>query len=124
MADEQEIGNVIQRRLDALRAGDFEKLEGMLADDFISTSATGFVQSKADVVNDVRSGDWKVRSAQPADIKVRIYGDTAVAAYRNTMDAVYKGQNRGGQSRVLAVYVKSGGDWKLVAQQITSLRLT
>ncbi len=122
MSSEQEVRNVIQERIAALKAGDAHKLQQLLADEVISVNLFGFVQGKTEMLNDVKSGDVKVASMDLGEFKVQVYGNTAVATYRATVDASYRGQSRGGTNRVIAVFVNFSGAWNLVAQQVTPLR--
>ena len=54
------------------------------ADDIITTDPTGRVTGKAEDKTDLSSGDYKIQSEKLSDLKVHIYGNTAVAA-TNTM---------------------------------------
>jgi uncharacterized protein (TIGR02246 family) len=121
MSDEREIRKANDERLEALVAGDAGRLEQLLADELSSTTATGHVQSKAEVLADVTSGQLKVIASDAQEFKARIYGDTAVATYRAVIEATYEGRSRSGQYRATSVYVKRDGRWKLVAQQNTLL---
>jgi uncharacterized protein (TIGR02246 family) len=123
MASEQEIRKANDERVAALLAGDAGKLEQLLDDDLSSTTATGHVQDKAEILADVRSGDLRVSASRTDDFKARIYGKTAVATYRATVEATYEGRSRGGQYRATSVYVNRDGRWKLVAQHNTPLAL-
>jgi ketosteroid isomerase-like protein len=121
MSAEQDVQIAIEERLAALKAGDAGKLEDLLADEVCSINPSGFVQGKQEMLDDLSSRDLKVDLADAKDIKVTVHKDTAIALYRVKMNASYKGQLRGGHSRVLAVYVKSDS-WKLLAQQVTAVR--
>jgi hypothetical protein len=46
---------------------------------------------------------------------VRVYGDTAVATYKDTYDLVIKGEHRAHSIIVTDTFVKMGSEWKQVA---------
>ena len=57
----------------------------------------------------------KTNSEKLSDLKVRVYGDTAVATYKDTYDSLFKGEHRSRAVISTDTFVKIGGDWKLVA---------
>src|SRR5262245_20224187 len=72
-----------------MAAVDFE------ADDFIGTDPAGQVSDKAQERRDLASGDLKFQSQELSDLRVRVYGDAAVATGANTLKGTYKGQEFG-----------------------------
>src|SRR5664279_5720788 len=69
------------------------------ADDIITTDPSGRVTDKAQDKTDLSSGDFKIQSEELSDLKVLIYGNTAVAAGTNTVRGTYKGQDMSGKYR-------------------------
>jgi hypothetical protein len=57
----------------------------------------------------------KANSEQISELKVRVYGDTAVATYKDTYDLVIKGEHRAHSIIVTDTFVKMGNEWKQVA---------
>jgi len=57
----------------------------------------------------------KTNSEKLSELKVRVYGNTAVATYRDTYDLVIKGNNRDHTIIATDTFVKMGGEWKQVA---------
>jgi len=55
------------------------------------------------------------------DIRVRIYGDTAVATSTVTIKGQYSGKASSGDYQSMTVWVKRGDAWQLVANQITPI---
>lgn len=71
--------------------------------------------TKAQDLADVKSGAYVITSGVMDDIKVRVYGDTAVVTGRNTVKGQYKGKDISGQTRWTDTWVKSAGRWQCVA---------
>ena len=55
------------------------------------------------------------------DVRVRVYGDAAVATGRIRSEGTFRGQPRGGRTRFTRVFVRRGGRWQLVANQLTPI---
>jgi len=52
---------------------------------------------------------------------VRVYGETAVVTYRSTDKGMYKDMDISGQYRWTDVFVKQGGQWRIVSTQGTPI---
>ena len=119
---EQEVLAAHSERLRALVSGDVATLNRVLSDDLTYTSVAGRVQSKAEIIADVKSGALKVTTADANDVKVRVYaGATAVLNYRSAARFVDNGQNIAGALQATSMYVKRDGRWQIVAQQLTRI---
>ena len=64
----------------------------------------------------------KFSSEKLTDLKVRVYGNTAVATYKDTYDALVQGQHRVRSILGTDVWVKIGSDWKQVSSQGTTTK--
>ena len=91
------------------------------ADDIITTDPTGRVTNKTQDKTDLSSGDYQIQSEELSDLKVLVYGNTAVAAATNTMKGTYKRQDLSGNYRFTDTWVKRNGKWQVVASQYTKV---
>src|SRR5207245_2680344 len=82
---EQEIRAVFDQIKDALLKGDVAAWGKLMADDYTSIGADGKVLSKAEVVDAIRAGKIKYESIDTSEIKVRVYGDTAVLTHTSSI---------------------------------------
>jgi ketosteroid isomerase-like protein len=101
-------------------ANDTAALGKILADDWVGQGPTG-VGTKAEVLADMKSGDFKVSSATMGEVKVRIFGDVAVVTGSNDEKSSYKGKDTSGHYIWTDVFVKRSGKWQAVASQSTLL---
>ena len=92
------------------------------ADDIISTDPSGRVTDKAQDKKDLSSGDLKFQSLEVSDLRVRVYGDTAVAAGTTTLKGTFKQQDISGTYRYTDTWVKRNGKWQVVASQATRVQ--
>jgi ketosteroid isomerase-like protein len=114
---EREIGDANVRRDKAY----FERIE---ADEFIFTDSGGGLTNKTEDVSsfDKPTGETKLISYTPDEMKVAIYGDTAVVTGRVT--SVSRGPKGEAtiRSRFTDVFVKRNGRWQIVAGHSSRLR--
>jgi ketosteroid isomerase-like protein len=98
----------------AERAGDTDALGPLLADDFLLVGPLGFILDKEQYLGSRRSGDLKHESLDWEDVRVRVYGETAVAVGSQTQHSTYQGRDASGRFRVTQIAVRHGDGWTLV----------
>jgi ketosteroid isomerase-like protein len=59
----------------------------------------------------------QLESGQSDDVRIRVYGNTAVMAGRFTAKSKFKGSAIEVRERYTAVWIKKQGRWQLVAEQ-------
>ena len=112
---EQAIRQLIIQRDQALQIGDTAAIDRLYTNDYVSTSAVGMVRTKAEVLDDFKSGALKVTSLSSDDVKVRVHGDSAIVTGTSTINGTDKGREMKGASRFTQVWVKRNGSWQLAA---------
>jgi ketosteroid isomerase-like protein len=119
-AAEQEVRQTIEKYRTALLKRDAATLERIWADDYTFTNGAGEIHSKADRLANLKSGATSLDSiSEEEDMKVRVYGNVAVATSRVTIKGQYSGKQSSGLYRSIHVWVKGAAGWQLVANQIT-----
>ena len=106
---------------DALIRRDAALLEPLMAQDYIATDAAGTVETRAQTLADVKSGDLRLASAVNDEYKIHAYGDAAVVNYRATIKGRFKGMDISGQYRETDMWVKRGAHWECVAAHFSKL---
>lgn len=85
------------------------------ADDYTSGSSWGNWETKAAILKDMSNPqENKTMKEEMSDLKVRAYGDTAIANFTETYDSLYHGEHRARTIICTDTWVKQG-TWKLVA---------
>lgn len=97
----------------AERAGDADALEPLLADDFLLVGPLGFMLDKTQYLGSRRSGDLRHESLVWEGVRVRSYGDAAVAVGSQTQRTMYQGRDASGRFRVTQVAIRRGDRWIL-----------
>ena len=102
---------------------DVDALEQIYADDIMVTAPIGICVDKPAVLTEIRSAAEKatVGRYDKDDLKVRAFGDTAVASYRIRAEAVFEGMEIKRELCVTNVWMKRGGRWQIVARHTASL---
>jgi uncharacterized protein (TIGR02246 family) len=118
---EQAIRQLMSELSNAQQKGDTATLDRIWADDFTFTNSSGEVQTKAQRMAEIKSGELKFESLSRDDVQVRVYGDAAVVTSRGTVKGQRRGQDISGQSRGTSVYVKKQGRWQVVATHVTRI---
>jgi ketosteroid isomerase-like protein len=90
---------------------DTGKLLGFGSADCWFVDPFGQIVPLKSLVADVKSGDYTVQSMRIDDLKVRVYGDTAVVFGLETEKSRYKSKNSTGQYRFLDTWQKRNGRW-------------
>lgn len=90
-------------------------MDHLLADDYLGISANGTVETKAQELAQRRAGTVRIKSLDLSDIKVRVYGDTAVVTSTAQLVGVNGQSNISGDYRYTRVYNKRFGQWKIVS---------
>jgi ketosteroid isomerase-like protein len=120
---EQELLKLQREWLDAYQKHDAAALERIEADDFTLTEADGKVTTKPEDVASIRNS----KPPQPddsfdvEDLKVRLYGDTAILMGRVILKYRNRGQIVVERYRYTDTYLKRRGRWQVVASQLTRI---
>jgi ketosteroid isomerase-like protein len=79
----------------ATQANDISFVQKNYADDWTGGFSGGIWTTKESVLNDAKdSANNKMTSDQISDLKVRAYGNTAIATYTDSYDGMVRGEHR------------------------------
>jgi ketosteroid isomerase-like protein len=104
-----------QERIHAQITADTLALRRIYADDFVGIGPTGVVRNKAEVIADFTSHALTYQSITTAEVRVRVYGNTAVETGRSTMVGRDRDKAVPRDNRFTRVWVMTAGRWQLVA---------
>jgi hypothetical protein len=101
-------------------AGDASFYDKGLADDWSGIHSWGATENKTANLAGLRDTKKnKMNSRSINNLKVRVYGDTALATYEDTYDAVMDGKPLARTVISTDTFVRQNGVWKQVASQST-----
>jgi ketosteroid isomerase-like protein len=116
---EREIRQLLDELALAHLRSDGATLERIRANDYLFITADGRLLDKAQAA--IGPGDFELSIYAHDDVQVRVYGDAAVATGRLTAEGTFRGHPQGGQVRWTRVFVRQGGHWQLVTNQVTRI---
>jgi len=97
-------------------AGDSDFYEKALAEDWTRGDSDGTYYTKAELLKLMAdTNNIKTNSEKLSELKIRVYGNAAVATYRDTYDILIKGEHRAHTIIATDTFVKMGSEWKQVA---------
>jgi ketosteroid isomerase-like protein len=116
--DEKELMQMERDWTQASVKADATALGKILADDWVGQGPAG-TMTKAQTLAELKSGDSKTESITLGEMKVRIFGDTAIVTGSDDEKSSYKGKDMSGRYTWTDVFVKRKGHWQAVASQGT-----
>ena len=120
--DERELTQLVKDLNAAIVRPDIAFLERVLDKDYVHYRPHGDVETRAQYLEDRKSGSVDFDSLVADEIKVHVYGDTAIVAYRSTAKGKDKDGSIDEQRRWTRVFVRKDGQWQLVHSQGTTIQ--
>lgn len=107
----------------AILHGNSTAMDALLADDYMSISATGILQSKDQTLANLRAGSLHFTSIELSDRKIRFYGTTALVTSRAEVSGKGPDGDLSGSYRYTRVYVKDvRGVWRIVSFEASKIK--
>jgi len=119
---EEQIKKVTDEVYAALLKADADSLEKLLADDYTGTQGDGKLLTKPQSIESLKSGATTYQTSDIHDLKIRVYGHTAVTTNHVLFKGITNGKPYSGDVRTTRVWVKQQGSWKCVSYQATRVR--
>jgi len=117
---EQAVLKVTQEWLAADERHDRAALNRIIADDFLGTGPVGTTVSKKDIIpQEGTAADAHGLSINGQDIKVRVFGDTAIVTGRGVPKT--REQEERGELRFTLVFVRRVDSWQMVAAHLSAV---
>ncbi len=117
--DEQALRQIEREWEDANKSKDKAWFERTYADEYTAINAVGKMFNKTEDIADTLSNTNTVTSAELSDVKVRVYGDTAVVTGRLHRIGKDKNGNFDRNFMFTDTFVKRDGRWQIIATQAT-----
>ena len=114
-ADKATITKLEQEWPTAFVKKDTAKMLSLGTPDCTFITSSGELISLKNFVAEVKSGAYTVQSMHIDDLKVRVYGDSAVVFGLETEKSRYKGKDASGQYRFVDTWFKRNGQWLCAA---------
>ena len=103
----------------AVTSNDADALDELLADDWVIVEPDGSFIDKARFLGVIKSGALSHESMESTDLRVRIYGNTAVVTGLTATKGKFMGQDFASCERATDIFVKQSDRWQCVFTQLT-----
>ena len=118
-----QLRSIERARLRALVDADIPTASRLHADDFELINPRGGTLSKEQYMKDIASGDLDYLEWEPEEIRVRLYGNSAVIRYKAHLRVSVKGSaGRPVTFWHTDLYEKRNGHWQIVWSHATQLQ--
>ncbi|MHA6620674.1 nuclear transport factor 2 family protein [Pseudonocardia sp. DLS-67] len=118
---ENDIRELGSRWAEAEQRGDVDALQTMSTADFTLVGPAGFVLEREQWFAGYRSGALRIQALNWDDVRVRDYGDTAVAIGVRTQEATYQGTPAGGRFRGTHIAARRDGRWLMAGVHLSPM---
>ncbi len=108
----------------AEQAGDTERLETLLTDDFAGVGPLGFILPRQAWLARHRQRDLAYDSFGLAEVQARVHGGAAIVTARNDTRGSYQGHPIPEATRATLVLVSDAGNWQLAAAHMSFIAAT
>ncbi len=117
----REIEGLESQWRDGLLHNDVATVGRLLADDYLGINPDGTLETKADAIALRRSGAIRITSIDPENVKVHVYGDTAVVTSQVSVQGHEGERDISGHYHYTRVYSHKSGEWKIVSFEASRL---
>jgi uncharacterized protein (TIGR02246 family) len=117
VGDEEAVRKFFDDASAAFSRNDAAALESLMTPDYIFVNQNGVVQSRAQRLAGLKTGNLKYESVKYSEVAVHLYGDAAAATALVDVKGTNRGADISGQFRSTVMLVKVKGRWLMAASQ-------
>lgn len=120
--DAAEVERVERELVAAIARTDLVTYDRIVADDYVAYTVSGQESTKPEIMASYRTGKRRYVSLSISDVKVRVFGETAILTARTSGTKVEDGgKPEPNTVRYFRVFTRRGGQWRAVMQMVTPL---
>lgn len=110
-----------QAACDAFRLQDLKAVEKLLAPEFVLVTSRAEVQTREQVIAEIRAGDPKYSRFENHSMTARVYGEAAVVQGITSLEGTSGGTAFKVDVRFTDTLIKVKGQWALVVSHVTRI---
>ena len=119
--EERQVLDLCQQKFQWMIHDRVDSLEAVLDDRLKFIHSTGWVQTKQDLLNDVKSGKLNYQTIDVSDMEVRVYGTAAVVTGKGTFTGTNTGEPFVVNLMFTEVYSLKNKIWQLVSRHANKM---
>jgi len=116
---EEELLKLEEQFAEAIIENDPGAIERLLTDDWIIINADGGIIDKERFLGVIKSGTLTHEMMESDNMRVRVYGDSAVVTALTRTKGKFMGQEFSTHERATDFFVRLNGQWRCVLTQLT-----
>jgi len=116
---EDELAKVEAEFANAIVKNSPEEIRQFVSDDWIIINADGGIIDRQRFLEVIKSGTLTHEMMESDDVRVRVYGDSAVVSAVTRSKGKFMGQEFTTHERSTDVFVRRDGQWRCVLTQLT-----
>jgi ketosteroid isomerase-like protein len=117
-----EVERVERELVVAIARTDLDTYDRIVADDYVAYTVTGQESTKPEILASYRTGTRRYLSLSISDVKVRVFGETAILSARTSGTRIEEGSTPVPNTvRYFRVFTRRHGAWRAVMQMVTPL---
>ena len=120
-SDEEIVRKAEHRWVDAALKGDVNAFSSLMSDDYLALLTGARIRDKGAWVAGLQAGTTKYRSVEISNLKVRLYGNTAIVFGDYSQVATSGGKDNAASGRYVDVWVRRGRHWQVVASSFSRI---
>ncbi len=101
---------------------DLKTIDRIMSDDWVGLDFQGASNTKDQVIANLKSGASTTQSEELGEMKVRVFGNTAIVTGSDIEQSTYKGRDSSGRYVWTDVFVNRNGSWQAVASESTKVQ--
>jgi len=117
---EEELVKVEEEFANAIVKNNPDEIRQFVGDDWIIINADGGIIDRERFLEVIKSGTLNHEMMESDDIRVRVYGDSAVVSALTRSKGKFMGQEFTTHERSTDVFVRRDGRWRCVLTQLTA----
>jgi ketosteroid isomerase-like protein len=116
---EEELVKVEEEFADAIAKNNPEEIRQFVTDDWIIINADGGIIDRKRFLEVIKSGTLTHEMMESDDMRVRVYGDSAVVSALTRSKGKFVGEEFTTHERSTDFFVRCDGQWRCVLTQLT-----
>lgn len=119
--EESRVMAITQAACDAFRLQDIAAIEKLLAPEFTLVSSTSQVQSRDQVIAEVKSGDPKYEIFRNHSMRARVYSNAAIVQGITSLQGTSDGTRFTADVRFTDTLIRHKGKWRIIVSHVTRI---
>lgn len=120
-SEQQTLMDIEEATVDGVTSGKIDSIAKYYSPNYKITTPEGLVLTLKELTDFLKSGDLKLENSVNSEMKVEIYGTTAIVRYQSADKGTFKGNPITSKNQWTDIFIKIKGKWMLVSSHGTPI---